>query len=111
MTVYLIAEVKITDEAWIPDYVAHVHEIAARHNGRFLSRSGNVETIEGPPSEGTVISLLEFPSREDVLAFADDPEYAPYGAARRQGSICHYRLIDDTDLAGAIPYLVGPAAT
>ena len=45
MTVYLIAEVKVTDDAWVPDYAARVHEIAARHNGRYLSRSGNIETL------------------------------------------------------------------
>ena len=27
MTVFVIADVKVTDEAWIPDYAAHVHDI------------------------------------------------------------------------------------
>ncbi|WP_223252128.1 DUF1330 domain-containing protein [Paracoccus mutanolyticus] len=30
MTVYLIAEVKVTDDAWVPDYAARVHEIAVQ---------------------------------------------------------------------------------
>ena len=108
MTVYLIAELKVTDEAWLPEYVVRVHEIAARHNGRYLSRSTNIETLEGEPRDVTGIALLEFPSRDDVLALMSDPEYVPYGEARRKGSICHYRLIDDTDIAGAIPYLTKP---
>ncbi len=109
MTVFLIAEVKVTDEAWIPDYAARVHDIAARHNGRYLSRSGNIETLEGTPTDVTLIALIQFPSRDDALAFANDPEYAPFGKARQEGSVSHFRLIDDTDVAGSIPYLPKPA--
>lgn len=105
MTVYLIAEVKVTDDAWIPDYAARVHDIAASHNGRYLSRSGNIETLEGARSDETLIALIQFPTREDALAFANSPEYAPFAKARQAGSVSHFRLIDDTDLAGSIPYL------
>ncbi|MTH79519.1 DUF1330 domain-containing protein [Paracoccus aestuariivivens] len=108
MTVFLIAEIKVTDDGWVPEYAARVHEIAERHSGRYLSRTANIETLEGPASDQTVIALIAFPSREDVMAFAADPEYGPLGAARRLGSVCHFRLIDDTDIAGAIPYLAQP---
>ena len=30
MSVFLIANVKVTDEAWLPDYAAKVHDIVAR---------------------------------------------------------------------------------
>lgn len=105
MTVYLIAEVKVTDDAWIPDYAARVHDIAAQHNGRYLSRSGNIETLEGEQTDETLIALIQFPTREDALAFASSPDYAPFAVARKAGSVSHFRLIDDTDLAGSIPYL------
>lgn len=108
MTVFLIAEVKVTDDVWIPDYAARVHDIAARHNGRYLSRSGNIETLEGTATDVTLIALIQFPSRQEALAFASDPEYAPFAKARQQGSVSHFRLIDDTDLAGSIPYLGKP---
>jgi len=26
MTVYVIADIKVTDDSWIPDYAANVHE-------------------------------------------------------------------------------------
>ena len=109
MTVFLIAEVKVTDDAWIPDYAARVHDIAARHNGRYLSRSGNIETLEGEATDETLIALIQFPSRDDALAFTSDPEYLPFGKARQDGSVSHFRLIDDTDIAGAIPYLNKPS--
>lgn len=105
MTVYLIAEVQVTDPAWVPDYAANVHEIAAKFNGRYLSRSGNIETLKGEKTNETLIAVSSFPDRDDALAFANSPDYAPYRQARSQGSISHLRLIDDTDIAGAIPYL------
>lgn len=105
MPVYLIADVTVTNDAWVPDYAARVHDIAAKHGGRYLSRSGNIETIEGKPLDNTLIALIEFPSREAVTAFANDPEYAPFAEARKAGSVSNFHVIDDTDLAGGIPYL------
>ena len=105
MAVYLIADVKITDDSWVPDYAANVHDIAAKHGGKYLSRSGNIKTIEGEGLDTTLIALIQFPSMEAVEAFASDPEYAPYSEARQKGSVSRFHVIDDTDLAGAIPYL------
>jgi uncharacterized protein (DUF1330 family) len=105
MTVYVIADIKVNDEGWIPEYAAAVHDIVHRHGGKYLSRSGNVKTLEGSPLDTTLIALLEFPSEEAVMAFANDPEYAPYGKARQAGSDSRFQLIDDTDIAGTIPYL------
>ncbi len=105
MTVYLIADVKITDDSWVPEYTANVHDIVAKHGGKYLSRSGNITTIEGEGLDTTLIALIQFPSIEAVQAFAADPEYAPYGEARQKGSISRLHVIDDTDLAGTIPYL------
>jgi uncharacterized protein (DUF1330 family) len=45
MTAFLIADVKVTDDAWVPAYAAAVHDLAAKHSGRYLARSGNIETI------------------------------------------------------------------
>lgn len=61
--------------------------------------------MEGEPLDTTLIALVEFPSLEAAQAFANDPEYANYGEARRDGSVCRFNVIDDTDVAGSIPYL------
>ncbi len=105
MAVYLIADVKVTDDAWIPDYAANVHDIVHNHGGKYLSRSGNIRTIEGEELETTLVALVEFPSMEAVQAFCNDPAYAKYRQARQAGSISRLHVIDDTDVAGTIPYL------
>ncbi|MEL7139618.1 MAG: DUF1330 domain-containing protein, partial [Pseudomonadota bacterium] len=47
MAAFLIAQVKVTDDAWVPDYAAKVHDLAAKHGGKYLSRSGAIDTLEG----------------------------------------------------------------
>jgi len=105
MTVYAIAEVTVTDDAWIPDYAAKVHDIAGRHGGKYLSRSANITAVEGEPNDATVIALIAFPSMAALEAFAGDPEYAPLAQARQAGSVTRLRVVDDTDATGGIPYL------
>lgn len=105
MTVYVIADIKVTNDSWVPGYATNVHNLVHKHGGKYLSRSGNVKTLEGKPLETTLIAILQFPSTAAVEAFASDPEYAPFAAARQAGSDSRFQLIDDTDLAGTIPYL------
>jgi uncharacterized protein (DUF1330 family) len=105
MPVYVIANIKITDGAWVRDYSATVHDIVHRHGGRYLSRTGTIDTLEGQPADADLVALIEFPSRDAVKAFATDPLYAPFAAARRRGSDSRMQLVDGADLAGTISYL------
>lgn len=105
MTVYLIASVKVTDDSWLPDYAANVHHIVHKHGGEYLSRSANITAVEGDAPDMTVIGIIRFPSMKAARGFIDDPDYAPYGNARRAGSTSHFYIIDDTDAAGTLPYL------
>jgi uncharacterized protein (DUF1330 family) len=93
------------DDAWVPAYAASVHDIVHKPGGKYLSRSGNVRTLEGKPLDTTLIALLQFRSQQAAEAFVNDPEYAPHAAARQGGSESRFALIDDSDLAGTIPYL------
>ena len=105
MSVYLIADVKVTDDSWIPDYAAKVHDIVHKHGGKYLSRSGNITNVEGEALDTTLIALLEFPSLEAAQAFVNDPDYAPFAKARQDGTVSKFNIIDDVDIAGTIPYL------
>ncbi|MDH3726355.1 MAG: DUF1330 domain-containing protein [Myxococcales bacterium] len=105
MAAFLIANVKVTDDSWIPGYAAKVHDIVHKHGGKYLSRSGNIETIEGDASDANMIALLEFPSRDALMGFVEDPDYAPFRKARIAGSVSTFHVVDDTDAAGTIPYL------
>ena len=105
MAVFMIAEVKVTDDGWIPEYAAKVHDIVHKHGGKYLSRSGSITPLEGTPPDLTLVALLQFPTVESVKAFASDPAYAPFAKARQAGTKSTLFIIDDTDVAGTIPYL------
>ena len=58
MSVFLIAEIKVTDDSWVADYAANVHPIVEKHGGKYLSRSGNVTVLEGEDRGNTLIAIL-----------------------------------------------------
>ena len=105
MTFYVIAEVRITDDKWVPQYAASVHDIVHKHGGKYLSRSGRMRTLEGRPADATLVALMSFPTAQAAEAFVNDPQYAPFATARRAGSESRFRLIDDSDIAASISYL------
>jgi uncharacterized protein (DUF1330 family) len=105
MPVYMIADVKVTNDSWVPEYAATVHKLVQKHGGRYLARSANVKTLEGEPLDTSFVALVQFPSEDAVQAFATDPLYAPFAEARRRGSESHLHLIDGSDSAGTITYL------
>ena len=105
MTAYVIADIKVTNDKWVPAYAASVHNLVHKHGGTYLSRSGNVKTLEGKPLDTTLIALMTFPSAAAAEAFTTDPKYAPFAAARQNGSESRFQMIDDSDLAGTISYL------
>ena len=106
MAAYVIANVKVTDDSWLPKYAEKVHDIIHRHGGMYLSRSANVETLEGEPLDTALVAIVQFPSVEAAKDFAADPEYVPLAKSRQAGSVTQAFVIDDTDAAGTVPYLL-----
>ncbi len=105
MTVYVIAEIEVTDDSWIPEYAEKVHDIVHKYKGKYLARSANIQNLEGESLPTTLIAIIEFPDAESAKSFATSPEYAPFGRARQAGSNSRFRMIDATDVAGTISYL------
>ena len=87
MTVFLIADIKVTDDKWVPDYAASVHDLVHKHGGKYLSRSGNVKTLEGTPLDTSLIAIIAFPSATAADSFIGDPAYSDFAAARRGGDL------------------------
>lgn len=73
MSAYLIAEIDVHDAAEYAAYTAQTPALVARHGGRFIVRGGNAESLEGEWSGR--IAVMEFPHREALNAFWNDPDY------------------------------------
>ncbi len=107
MTTYVIADIKVTDDSWVPEYAANVHDIVHKHGGKYLTRTNNINTVEGEALDTTLIALIEFPTVAAFEAFARDADYSAYAEARQRGSVSRFHVLDSSDLAGTIPYLEG----
>jgi len=105
MMVYAIADIKITDDSWLPAYAANVHNIVEKHGGKYLSRTDKITTVEGQGLDTSIVALIQFPSMQALQNFASDPEYDQYRDARQAGSVTRLHILEGKDVAGTIPYL------
>ena len=75
MTVYLIAEIKVTDDKWVPDYAANVHSLVEKHGGWKLH--GSYFSVIGRLN--TVVDVWEIPDANAVQTTLEiasqDPEF------------------------------------
>jgi uncharacterized protein (DUF1330 family) len=99
--VYAVADLDVTDPAWVRDYVANVTPMVEARGGRYLARTASVERIEGERSPGQIFLIIEWPSREAADAFYDSEEYRPYREARRAGARNEFFLVAGEDVNGA----------
>ncbi len=105
MTHYLVAQIKVHDDQWIPDYAVNVLDILAKHGGKYLSRSNNITVVEGNPLDLDLLAILSFPDMQSLQSFLSDPDYAPLAKSRQAGSHSRFLAVDATDAAKVIPYL------
>lgn len=98
MNFYSIAELDITDPSWVRDYVQHVTPMVERHGGRYLSRTSNIEKLEGERNKPQIVVLVEWPSREAAMAFYDSEEYRPYRQRRAGGARNEFVLVAGEDM-------------
>jgi len=75
MTAYLIARVQVTDWERYREYMKATPAIIQKFGGRFVSRGGEMITLEGPPETGRVV-IIEFPSLDQAKAFYHSEEYS-----------------------------------
>jgi len=97
MPYYSLIHSTPTSEAWIPSYVESVGDIVARHGGTYLIRTMNYERLEGEGENPAAFILIKWPTKDDGIAFMEDPEYKPFLKSRLEGSISHHFLIDGND--------------
>ena len=100
MRYYAVAELEITDPAWVQAYVAEVTPMVERHGGRYLARTSRVEKLEGERAPPRVALIVEWPSREAALAFYESDEYRPFRDRRLAGARNELALVAGEDATG-----------
>ena len=75
MTAYYIGQHEIEDEAAFADYLQETLPFIAKHGGRYLTKAGTHEMIEG--KEPSRVVIVEFPSKQAIKDWYNDPGYKP----------------------------------
>jgi uncharacterized protein (DUF1330 family) len=74
MPAYFVAEVEITNPAGFQPYGAAVGATLEQYGGRYLTRGGPTELIEGGPEPKRIV-ILEFADKAAVKRWYESPEY------------------------------------
>jgi uncharacterized protein (DUF1330 family) len=101
MKYYAIAEIEVTDPAWLADYVENTTRIVESHGGRYLARTPKAQRIEGDREPPQISLLIEWPSKEAAEAFYESEAYRPFRESRRAGSRGQFVLVAGEDVTGA----------
>ena len=99
---YVYGDIYLTDSAWVSEYLGRINSFIEKHGGRVLSRSINMEKVEGEREIPTNVILLEFPNRSAALKFFEDPDYQPLRQLRIDGAISEFTLFPAEDLADLV---------
>ena len=74
MPAYFVVELEVTNPAGMEPYRAAVPATLAQYGGRYLTRGGATQLIEGGPEPKRIV-ILEFADAAAVKRWYDSPEY------------------------------------
>ncbi len=85
MTAYWIGEHVIASPAKFDEYLRQVVPMIERHGGRYLTRAGSHEVLEGNWRPNRV-AVIEFPDMAALKTFYRSAEYQPLIALRQSAA-------------------------
>jgi len=92
---YWIANVEVRDADGYKAYGAMLPDIFRKYGGRFTTRGGKMEVVEGRSHPRVVI--IEFPSYDAAMACYRSPEYAKAIVARQAAADADLIVIEGYD--------------
>jgi uncharacterized protein (DUF1330 family) len=95
MPAYFVADFEITDQEGMAAYRAAVPATIAQHGGRYLTRGGTVELVEGGPEPKRVV-ILEFPDVAAIKRWYNSTEYQQILPGRLNNSRGRAFIIEGT---------------
>ena len=96
MAAYIVVHVDVHDPVRYETYKAMAPASIRQYGGRYLTRGGAVEVLEGDWTPKRLV-ILEFPSMEQAKAFWDSPEYAEAKALRMATATSEVVLMEGLD--------------
>ncbi len=85
MTVYAIAQLRITDRAAYDRYQARFMDVFRRHRGMLLVADESPNVVEGQWDRDKVV-LMSFPDEAAFRLWSESPDYQEISKDRREGT-------------------------
>jgi len=92
---YWIANVDVRDADGYKAYVAMLPDIFRQYGGRYTTRGGRTEVVEGKSRSRIVV--IEFPNFEAAMTCYRSPEYAKAIAMRQAAAAADLIVIEGYD--------------
>jgi len=92
MSVFIVSRVDIEDPERMAAYMEAAPATVAAFGGTYIVRSGNIEVVEGDQRCDRVV-VLEFPTREQALAWYHSQDYRPLRDARWEAAKASIMLV------------------
>jgi uncharacterized protein (DUF1330 family) len=93
MTALVVVQESIENEAVFNQYRAKAAATIEAYGGRFLARGGNLEVLEGELPHKRLV-IIEFPTRQDAIAWYNSPEYQEILPMRLASSKGIFAVVD-----------------
>lgn len=93
MKAYLVLDFKINDFGAFKEYIDNVPAFIAKHGGRYIVQGAEPTPLEGGWRPERMV-ILEFPARQNVRDFLDDPDFQSLLAVRHRTTTGRLVLVD-----------------
>jgi len=93
MAAYAVVNVEITDSAGFAEYRKSVPATIAAFGGRFLTRGGAMEVLEGDWTPKRLV-ILEFPDAATLKAWYHSPEYQELLELRKRTATSDFVIVE-----------------
>ena len=93
MNAYIIVEITVHDAERYKEYVNLAPDFVAKHQGKYIVRGGETETVEGDWRPQRLV-VVEFPSKTHAHAFLQDPDYQSVAALRHAASDSNLLVVE-----------------
>jgi uncharacterized protein (DUF1330 family) len=94
MPAYVVSMMTINDPETYRKYTDRTPAIVKKYGGKFLTRGEDFVCVEGKDYDGRLV-ILEFPTKADVEAWFNDPDYQEAMKFRHASSTMNYLLLQE----------------
>lgn len=97
MTVYVVVDNVVHNPEQYKKYLALITPTVAQFGGEYVVRAGKIHLVDSEWKPDRLV-IMAFPTAEQAMAWAQDPDVAPIHAMRHANATSKMLIIDGVDV-------------